>query len=201
MERKAWAIVSYGLLILFTLLLLILPTIDEKLLVGFLLLVTTASLLAILSQETAWDGTHWLALATVFIAAPFTILYFAVRVTGVTYVYGAILVLLSFTLIIVELAVGWRSSKLFNKLLRHGAKRPEKEEKKRDGEEADEFVVEPVTGKGVASGVRLVARKGSTTFHKASCGLIATAKPGDLIKVTAGEAEAYGLRPCKACKP
>jgi hypothetical protein len=194
MKRKAWALFTYGLAIILLFIVLLVRGPDELLAAAFLLIVNLASLLLLLSRERQWDWSHWLGLCYLVLTAPFIILFLAAKHTGVSYLYGATLILASFVLFIVELLISWRTSAL-NRLL---ARFHDDEEPAAEREEEGELVVEQIRGRRER---RFLARKGATVYHRNGCIALRRVPKEELLDISEGEAKAYGLTPCRACKP
>jgi hypothetical protein len=194
MRQKGWALFTYGLSIVLLFLMLLVRGPDELLAAAFLLAVNLASLLLLLGRERGWDWTHWLGFGFLVLTAPFIILFLAVKHTGVSYIYGASLILASFVLFIVELLATWRRSALNRLLARlHGDEEPAAEQ-----EEEGELVVEQIRGRTER---KFLARKGATVYHRDGCIALRRVPKEELLEISEGEAKAYGLTPCRACKP
>lgn len=186
MKAKAWTLLTYGLNILFLLALLLLKNPDARLIAVFLIMIDMAGLLTILGREK-WDVTHYLGLCLLLLTSIFLLLYLAYRHTGVTYLYGGVLILASMVLLAVELIAGWRSYKIIDRLM------------KKNGpleEETPIETLEPLKPKE-----RLFAKQGSTTYHMENCRTLQQTKVVDLVQLTREEADAYEMHPCKVCKP
>lgn len=193
MQHKAWALLNYSLniLLLLAVLLVRLPT--DTIITSALLMLNLCSLLALLSLEPDWDATHWLGLYLLILTALFVILFLATTHTGVSCLYGATLILASFCLIITESIANWRSS-AFNQFLN----KFHPDETTLEQPEQDDIIVEEITPHHER---KLLTRKGTTTYHKEGCITLRNVPKEDLIEISDGEALAYDLAPCKACKP
>ena len=193
MERKAWALINYGLNILLLFVILLIQGADDRLVVALLLIVNLVSLLVLLSCERHWDATHWLGLCLLILTAAFVILFVGTSRTGVSYLYGASLILATLVVFIAETVAGWRGT-LLGRLLSHfhGESEPEKDEEEHD------LIVEEIMPHHER---RLLTRKGTILYHKEGCIALRNVPKTDLVEISDGEALAYGLTPCKACKP
>ena len=187
MQRRAAALTLYSLLMAFLLLVLFIQEELSRLVAIGAMLLTLGALLALLIVERKWDATHLLGLGLIILTAPLALILVEVEPTGITYVYGALLILAAFTLFIVEILSAWRSIAWFDRFL------------KRQEPAREEQLVEPIVP---IAGEKLLAKGGSDIFHKESCTLIAQTKLAELIHFTKREeAEDLGLQPCKICKP
>lgn len=185
MRRIGWALTTYALEILLLLLLLFVHDPDPRLAIAFLLVANLAGLLVLLAREPAWDATHLLGLGLLLLTAPFPILFLALETTGVSYLYGAVLILASFVLFIVEIAVGWRRFTFIDDMMRSAARSAPREE--------------PALPERKE---KLLAKGGTTVYHRESCPLIAKEKIADLIHLSSeDEAMSLGLEPCATCRP
>jgi len=119
-----------------------------------------------------------------------------VRTIGVTYLLGAVLILASMALIVLELVAGWRSYRFVDHMVNRKF-RPKSHE---EGE-TDDVIVETVTAKR-PRGYKLVTMLNSTVYHKESCPTLQKTPVAQLVELSSEqEAESYGLKPCKFCKP
>ncbi len=195
MERKVWATITYAISLALTLLYLFLQNPDQRLYTAGLMILALVSLLALLSREEEWDGTHWLGLGYLFLSGAFTLLSLTVRTSAITYLLGAVLILAALVLLVVELVVGWRAYLFLNHLSDHADEHaPEREES-----EMDEIVIESVKPRKKTYG--LATKRGATVYHRDTCHLLAK-QDGETVPLSsAEEAQSYGLKPCKFCKP
>ncbi len=182
MERTVWALINYAVSILLLVVLLFVQSRDANLLVAGLHVLVLISFLALLAVEQ-WDSTHMLALSYLLVASLFLLLYLTIQHAGVTFVYGAILILAGLVLFIVEIIAGWRSYRFLDRLV--------------EGKKEEEPAIHEVTARPIE---RLVAKGGTNVFHQEECRMLQRAAVSDLIQFTSrDEAEALGLEPCKIC--
>lgn len=179
MKHKRLAILTYWLDILFLLLILFLQRPEYQLLALALLFANQAGRIILLAYEK-WNWTHKIAISHLILITLFALLFLTTRVTGVSYIYGGVLILASFIFLILELSAGWRSVNIIDRFLRKD----------------DELVVELGAKK---KDEIFVAKQGSKTYHLRSCRTLK--KRDKLVELSANEAKAYSLRPCKVCKP
>lgn len=195
MQHKAWALASYSLNILLLLAVLLVRVPADTIIASTILVLNLCSLLVLLSLEHSWDATHWLGLSLLILTTPFVILFLATNHTGVSYLYGATLILANFCLIIVELVAGWRST-IFNSILSRFHREEPAAEK---APEQEDILVEEVHAHPPER--KLLTRKGTTLYHKEGCIALRNVPKTEIIEISDGEALAYDLQPCKACKP
>jgi hypothetical protein len=184
MESRVWAIGNYGASIILILATLFLHTRLEMHIAALGLAIVLLSHLVLLSRER-WDATHYLGLLYLILSTIFLILFVATRHTGVSYLTGAVLIFGAMALIIMELVAGWRTYKALDRMTSGKDEEPALEE------------LEPYEKK-----VRLLAKKGETSFHREDCPLLQEVPVAELIQLDSrDEAIAYEMTPCKTCKP
>lgn len=203
MYHKVWAIACYALDIALLLALLFVHDSLARLVIAGLLLIDQASLLILLFRERTWDGTHRLGLAYLFLTGTFALLYLVVKTIGVTYLLGAVLVLATMALIILELVAGWRSYRFVDRMVNRNP-RPESHKDRLESHEEDEtddVIVETVTAKRPCA-YKLVTMRNSNVYHKESCPTLQKTPVAQLVELSSEqEAESYGLKPCRFCRP
>ncbi len=198
MERKAWATITYAVSLALTLLLLFLQDPDQRLAAAALILLDLVSLLILLAREEEWDATHWLGLGYLLLSCVFALLYLVTPTTGVSYLLGAAIILAALVLFVVELVAGWRSYPFLGRLSGHAPRDTAPAMTENDSGETDEIVIESVKPRRKAYG--LATERGAKVYHRDTCRLLAK-KDGVVPLSSAEEAQSYGLKPCRFCKP
>ncbi len=198
MERKAWVLSAYAIHIVLMLVILFLGEPDASLVANALLLLDMVSLLILVANER-WHATCGLAIGLIVVTAPFVILWLATPRTGISYLYGGILVLAGFILLIVELILGWRGYRFpaaRQARRRDGRKR---QDRKRQDKEQEGQAIEAIT---TTPQERYLATGGASVYHRVGCRSLDRANADELIHLSSkAEAEGLGLEPCTLCKP
>jgi hypothetical protein len=197
MERKAWALLTYGLGCLFLAMLFIGGSL--RLALCLLFAANLLSLLVLLLLEERWDASHYLALALFALAGAF--LVFLLRGSNSPLGIFA-LIAANLGLAIVEL------SQLRPVLVDHARDEAADSsisnvEASDDDTDEGELIVEPVLPrKHEERGYTLVTQRGTNLYHRALCRTLKGGAESSLIELSSPEeGEAYGLKACKVCRP
>ncbi len=102
--RGEW-LLAYALHVVLLLLLLFLVVRDATLVVSGLLALDLL-LLLVLVARSRWSAFQALPLALIVLTAPFILFWLAVPRTGVSYLYGVILILAGLILFVIEIVAG-----------------------------------------------------------------------------------------------
>lgn len=187
MKAKSWSLANYGLSIIFILAIMFLTTTLTMYFAAIAFSLVLISQLILLYKER-WDGTHYLGLAFLMLSSIFLLLFVGITHSGVTYIYGTVMILAAMAFIVMEMTDGWRNYSILNRMASQE-------------DEVEEPLLEPVEAYEPVA-YRLLAKQGSTTFHREECRTLQQTKVAELIQLASREeAEAYAMEPCKICKP
>ena len=192
MNEKGWALFNYAFAILFLLVLLFMRDPDYALVGALLLVATLASQLLLLHRELDWDVSHFLGLGFLLLTSLFTIIFLIWEQTTLSIIFASLLLLFAAILIIGESIEELDSWSPFDYFLRGKLQHQAVHE--------DDWVVEAIQPREV--GEQFYTTGGSTIYHTDGCRSLQRKKKDDVIELSSREETlAYGLTPCKVCKP
>lgn len=171
-------VIAYTVSLFSILFLLFAASTAYQLLAGALLVLMLLWLLLLLHHTSGWRSADYQGALFIILAGTLLVLVLGFPLTFFTYALGAVLVLAAVFLLVHRLVLQPRSDTLFDRFANGGP-----------GVERLEQADAPTL---------VVARQGGRTYHLADCRVLGTHK---LVTLSAGEAEAYGLKPCKVCRP
>ncbi len=192
MERQLHAIASYAIAILLLLLLMLLGG-AHRITAGALLALLLGAQLLLLTNDEPWDGTHILSFSALVLTAGFLLIALVTEPVGVTYLLGVTLILTNLALIILETVAKSHGYAWLDRLMERTGRQSERTD------DEDEQLVTPVMSKRASA--PYVAKRGSTTYHRNGCRRLTNTLATDLLPLSATEAQAFGMEPCKACRP
>lgn len=117
MKNKTVAILAYALTIAGVIALLLLEDPDFKLSAGYGILAAQALLLVSLFFEKKWDRFCSANLLFLILAALFTALYLGTQVTGVSLLFGLVIILASLVFLLLVVSKDWKDVRILDRFL------------------------------------------------------------------------------------